>query len=89
MDRRKVISDWIIATQETVYLLQMWLGLLEDWRERGQAEPDDFMVAYHQLKEAEYLTALESLLLQLPPLTVPRQNPPDSPRTGGIREAGR
>jgi hypothetical protein len=53
MDRRKVISDWIIATQETVYLLQMWLGLLEDWRERGQAEPDDFMEAYHQLKEAE------------------------------------
>ena len=53
MDRRKVISDWIIATQETVYILQMWLGLLEGWRERGQAEPDDFMEAYHQLKEAE------------------------------------
>ena len=29
MDRQKVISDWIFATQDTIYLLQMWLGLLE------------------------------------------------------------
>ena len=27
MDRQKVISDWIFATQDTIYLLQMWLGL--------------------------------------------------------------
>ena len=53
MDRQTVISDWIIATQETVYTLQMWLGLLESWRECGQAVPDDFIEAYHQLKEAE------------------------------------
>jgi len=48
-----VISDWIIATQETVYTLQMWLGLLESWRECGEAEPEDFIEAYHQLKDAE------------------------------------
>ena len=29
MDRQKVISDWILATQDTIYLLQMWLGLLD------------------------------------------------------------
>lgn len=48
-----MISDWIIATQETVYTLQMWLGLLESWRECGEAEPEDFIEAYHQLKDAE------------------------------------
>jgi hypothetical protein len=52
MDRQKVISDWIFATQDTIYLLQMWLGLLEIWQTVGRAEPDDFMDAYQQLEEA-------------------------------------
>lgn len=53
VDRQKVIGDTILATQETVYTLQMWLGLLESWREQERAEPDDFMEACQQLKEAQ------------------------------------
>lgn len=48
----KVVSDWIIATQDTIYTLQTWIGLLESWRDSGQAEPDDFMDACRQLREA-------------------------------------
>jgi hypothetical protein len=52
MDRHQVVSDWILTTEDTIYLLQRWLGLLESWREFGQAEPDDFMDGCLQLKEA-------------------------------------
>ncbi len=52
MDRQKVITDSILATQDTIFILQTWLGLLEDWQSRGGAEPDDFMEACQQLKEA-------------------------------------
>ena len=53
MDQQKVVPDWIIATQDTIYTLHMWLGLLEFWRTVGHAEPDDFMGACLQLKEIE------------------------------------
>lgn len=52
MDLHKVVSDWIMATQDTIYTLQMWIGLLESWRDSGQAEPDDFMDACRRLREA-------------------------------------
>ena len=52
MERQKVIGDTILATQDTLYTLQMWLNLLESWREAGQAETDDFMDACQQLKDA-------------------------------------
>jgi len=52
MERQKVISDWMIATQETAYTLHVWLGLLENWRETGRAEPDDFADAAQQLRDA-------------------------------------
>jgi hypothetical protein len=52
VDRQKIIAEWIAATEETLYTLQTWLGLLEDWQSRGQAEPDDFVEACWQLKEA-------------------------------------
>ena len=29
MDRQKVITDWLLTTQDTIYALQTWLGLLE------------------------------------------------------------
>jgi hypothetical protein len=32
MDRQKVITDWLLTTQDTIYALQTWLGLLENWR---------------------------------------------------------
>ena len=53
MDQQKVISDRILTTQDTVFTLQTWLGLLENWREAGQAEPDDFLNACRQLKDAD------------------------------------
>lgn len=52
MDRQKVTSDWILGVQDTIYVLNTWLGLLESWRESGRAEPDDFMDACGQLREA-------------------------------------
>lgn len=52
MDRQKVVTDWILSTQETIYILQMWLGLLESWREVEGAEPADFMDGCQQLREA-------------------------------------
>jgi len=52
VDKQKVVADWMIATQETIYTLQTWLGLLESWRDVGQAEPDDFGEGCRQLKDA-------------------------------------
>ncbi len=53
VDRQKVITDTILATQDTIHLPQMWLGLLECWREYGRAEPDDFLDGCQQLREAD------------------------------------
>jgi hypothetical protein len=52
LDRQKVIGDSILVTRDTIYMLQMWLDLLESWRDQGQAEPDEFADACRQLKEA-------------------------------------
>ena len=52
MDRQKVIGDSILVTRDTIYMLQMWLDLLESWRDQGQAEPDEFADACRQLKDA-------------------------------------
>lgn len=52
MDRQKVVAEWIAVTEETIYTLQTWLGLLEVWQSLGRAEPDDFAEACRQLKEA-------------------------------------
>jgi len=53
MDRQKVIGDSILAVWDTIHVLQVWLGLLESWRDQGQAEPGEFAEACRQLKEAE------------------------------------
>ena len=52
MDRQKVIDDSILAVQDTIHILQVWRGLLESWRVQGQAEPETFVNACRQLKEA-------------------------------------
>ncbi len=52
MDQHKVISDWVISTQDTIYILQEWVGRLEIWQSLGQAEADDFNDACQQLQEA-------------------------------------
>ena len=53
MDRQKVIGDSILAVRDTIHILQVWLGQLENWRDQGQAEPEEFAEACRQLKEAE------------------------------------
>ncbi len=53
VDRQKVIDDSILVTRDTIHILQIWLGLLESWRNQGQAEPGEFAEACRQLKEAE------------------------------------
>jgi hypothetical protein len=52
VDRRQVIDDWVLSTQETIYILQEWLGRLERWQTLGWAEADDFVEACQQLQEA-------------------------------------
>ncbi len=52
MTKQKVVTDWMIATQDAVYTLQVWLGLLESWRDMGRAEPEDFSEACQQLKDS-------------------------------------
>jgi hypothetical protein len=53
VDRQKVIGDSILVTRDSILLLQRWLGLLERWRETGQAEPNEFIDACRQMKEAQ------------------------------------
>ena len=52
MDRRQVIDDWMLSTEETIYILQEWLGRLEMWQTLGRAEADDFAEACQQLQAA-------------------------------------
>ena len=52
MQRGKVLSDWLLAVQDTIYALQVWSGFLENWQSQGCAEPEDFVEACQQLKEA-------------------------------------
>jgi hypothetical protein len=53
VNSQKVIDDSILVTRDTIHILQVWLELLESWRNEGQAEPDEFIDACRQLKEAE------------------------------------
>ncbi|GAB4428740.1 MAG: hypothetical protein Kow0031_09040 [Anaerolineae bacterium] len=52
MADRKVLDDWLIATQETISTLQNWVLLLDEWRQQGQVDPGDFAAAAQQLREA-------------------------------------
>ena len=53
VNSQKVIDDSILVTRDTIHALRVWLELLESWRTEGQAEPDEFIDACRQLKEAE------------------------------------
>lgn len=48
----KIIRDWLLVTQDTIFILQEWSGRLEQWQARGQIEPGDFAEACRQLREA-------------------------------------
>ncbi len=52
MEKQKVLADWILATKDTIFVLQEWLNLLEKWQSSEGAEPDEFAAAGQQLREA-------------------------------------
>ena len=52
MNDQKVVRDWILTTQDTIYALQEWLGRLELWQSSGQVDPADFAEACRLLQEA-------------------------------------
>lgn len=47
----KVISDFILTTKDTIFVLQEWLAMLE--RQQGQEEigPGEFEVIYQRVRE--------------------------------------
>ncbi len=47
-----MIRDCLLATQETIFVLQEWAGRLEQWQALGWADPGDFTDACHLLREA-------------------------------------
>ena len=52
MEQRKVIGDLILATKDTIFVLQQWRDLLVRWRTLRQIEPERLVEACRQLKEA-------------------------------------
>ena len=52
MADQKIINDTIIATKETIFVLQHWLGLLEKWQVQGHVDPDEFTAVSQQLRDA-------------------------------------
>lgn len=55
MSERKVLDDWLIATQETIAALQTLVLQLDMWRIQERADPADFAIAIQQLQEAGLL----------------------------------
>jgi hypothetical protein len=51
VDPQKVMKDWEIAVQDTIFILQGWSDHLERWQSYGRAEPDDFADACQLLRE--------------------------------------
>ncbi|MCL4298411.1 MAG: hypothetical protein KJ077_21930 [Anaerolineae bacterium] len=48
----KIIRDWLLATQDAIFILQGWSGRLEQWHAQGYIEPEAFAEACRQLREA-------------------------------------
>ena len=42
MNQHKVIGDWILATKDTIFVLQQWRGLLVKWQMLGEVERETF-----------------------------------------------
>ncbi|GIK40109.1 MAG: hypothetical protein BroJett011_39420 [Chloroflexota bacterium] len=49
---QKMLQDWIFATQATILLLRKLSGRLEQWQTQGYIEPEEFIEACRQLREA-------------------------------------
>jgi hypothetical protein len=48
----KIIRDWLLATQDAIFILQEWSGRLEQWQTQGYIEPEAFAAPCQQLREA-------------------------------------
>lgn len=48
----KIIRDWLLATQDAIFILQEWSGRLEQWQTQGYIEPEEFTEACRKLREA-------------------------------------
>ena len=51
MDQQKVISDSILATKDTIFVLQQWLELLDRWHTLGGVDQEEFASACSKLRE--------------------------------------
>jgi hypothetical protein len=51
MDQQKAISDSILATKDTIFVLQRWLELLERWHALGGVRQEEFAAACRELRE--------------------------------------
>ena len=52
MNQHKVIGDWILATKDTIFVLQQWQNLLVGWQALGQIDSEAFAEACRELKDA-------------------------------------
>ena len=52
MNQHKVLGDTILATKDTMFVLQQWRDLLVEWRMLGQVEPETLAEACQQLHES-------------------------------------
>ena len=51
MNQSKVLSDTILATKDTIFILQQWQDLLVRWQTVGQIEEEAFAEACRTLKD--------------------------------------
>jgi hypothetical protein len=52
MNQHKVLGDTILATKDTIYVLQLWRDLLVRWQTLGEIELEVFADTCQQLKDA-------------------------------------
>ena len=52
MNQQKVLGDTILATKDTIFVLQQWRNLLVRWQTLGEVEPEIFADICQQLKDA-------------------------------------
>ena len=51
MNQHKVLADTILATKDTIFVLQQWRDLLVRWQTLGEIESEAFADTCQQLKD--------------------------------------
>jgi hypothetical protein len=52
MNQRKVLGDTILATRDTIFVLQQWRDLLVRWQTLGEVDREVFADTCQQLEDA-------------------------------------